>query len=194
MRVGLQRELDYKESWAPKNWCFWIVVLEKTLESPLDCKEIQSLHPKGNQNKYSLEGMMLKLKLQSFGHLMRRADSWKRPWCWERWRAGGEGDDRGWDGWMASLTQWTWVWGDSGKWWRTEKPGMLQSMRLQRVGHDLATQQQQQQIICLKWKHVHWFSGSSKFPDINSAHLCVHFLCKTPRTFSIGQAIPLSQL
>ena len=152
------------------------------------------INPKGNQNKYSLEGLMLKLKLQSFGHLMRRADSWKRPWCWERWRAGGEGDDRGWDGWMASPTQWTWVWGDSGKWWRTEKPGVLQSMRLQRVGHDLATQQQQQQIICLKWKHVHWFSGSSKFPDINSAHLCVHFLCKTPRTFSINQAIPLSQL
>ena len=66
-------ELDYKESWALKNWCFWTVVLEKTLESPLDYKEIQLVHPKGN--KYSLEGLMLKLKLQSFGHLMQRADS-----------------------------------------------------------------------------------------------------------------------
>ena len=58
----------------------------------------------------SLEGLMLKLKLQSFGHLMQRADSFEKTWCWERLRAGGEGDDRGWDGWMASLTQWTWVW------------------------------------------------------------------------------------
>ena len=64
-------ELDHKESWALKNWCFWTVVLEKTLESPLDCKEIQPVHPKGNSPKYSLEGLMLKLKLQYFGHLMQ---------------------------------------------------------------------------------------------------------------------------
>ena len=68
-------ELDYKESWASKNWCFWTVVLEKTLESPLDCKEIQPVNPKGNQPDCSLEGVMLKLKLQYFGHLMRRTDS-----------------------------------------------------------------------------------------------------------------------
>ena len=68
-------ELDYKESWAPKNWCFWTVVLEKTVESPLDCKEIQPVHSKGDQAWCSLEGMMLKLKLQYFGHLMWRADS-----------------------------------------------------------------------------------------------------------------------
>ena len=79
----------------------------------------------------SLEGQMLKLKLQYFGHLMQRADSLKRPWCWERLRAGGEGDDRGWDGWMASWTQWTWVWVSSGTWWWTGKPGMLQYMGLQ---------------------------------------------------------------
>ena len=66
-------ELDYKESWAPKNWCFWTVVLEKTLESPLDCKEIQPVHPKGNQS-----WLMLKLKLQYFGHPMRRADSFEK--------------------------------------------------------------------------------------------------------------------
>ena len=59
---------------------------------------------------------------------------WKRPWCWERLKAEGEGDDRGWDGWMASLTQWIWVWASSGNWWRTGKPGMLQSMGSQRVG------------------------------------------------------------
>ena len=69
---------------------------------------------------------------------------WKRPWCWERLRAGGEGDDRGWDGWMASLTQWTWVWANSGRWW-TGKLGMLQSMGLQRGRHNWATEKQQQQ-------------------------------------------------
>ena len=71
-------KLDYKESWAPKNWYFWAVVLEKTLESLLDCKEIQPVHPRGNQSWVSLEGLMLKLKLQSFGHLMRRADSFEK--------------------------------------------------------------------------------------------------------------------
>ena len=71
-------ELDYKESWALKNWCFWTVVLEKTLENPLDCKEIQPVHPKGDQSWCSLEGLMLKLKLQYFGHLMWRADSFEK--------------------------------------------------------------------------------------------------------------------
>ena len=64
----------------------------------------------------------------------------KRPWCWERLRAGVEGDDRGWDGWMASPTQWTWVWVNSGNWWWTGRPGMLQSMGSQRVRHDWATE------------------------------------------------------
>ena len=64
-------ESDYKENWAPKNWCFWTVVLEKALESPLDCKEIQPVHPKKISPEYSLEGLMLKLKLQYFGRLMR---------------------------------------------------------------------------------------------------------------------------
>ena len=68
-------ELDYKERWAPKNWCFWTVVLEKSLESPLDCKEIQPVHPKEISSEYSLEGLMLKLKLQYFGNLMQRTDS-----------------------------------------------------------------------------------------------------------------------
>ena len=65
---------------------------------------------------------------------------WKRPWCWERLRAGGEGDDRGWDGWMASLTQWTWVWVNSGSWWWTERPGGLPSMGSQRAGHDCVSE------------------------------------------------------
>ena len=84
---------------------------------------------------YSLEGQMLKLKLQYLGHLMQRADSLEKPWCWERLKAGGEGDDRGWDGWMASLTQRTWVWASSGRSSRTGKPGVLQSMGSRRAGH-----------------------------------------------------------
>ena len=88
----------------------------------------------------SLEGLMLKLKLQYLGHLMQRGDSLEKTWCWERLRAGGEGDDRGWDGWMASLTRLTWVWAGSRSWWWTGKPGMLQSMESQRVGNNWVTE------------------------------------------------------
>ena len=102
-------ELDLKESWLLKNWCFSTVVLEKTLESPTECKEIHQSILKEIRPEYSLEGLMLKLKLQYFGHLMWRTESFERPYCWERLKVGGEGDDRGWDGWMASLTRWTWV-------------------------------------------------------------------------------------
>ena len=107
-------ELGCEESWALKNWCFWTVVLENTLENPLDCKEIQPVNPKVNQSWIFIEGLMLKLKLQFFGHLMWRTDSFEKTRCWERLREGEGGDDRGWDGWMASPTQWTWVWVDSG--------------------------------------------------------------------------------
>ena len=89
--------------------------------------------------EYSLEELMLKLMLQYFGTWCEELTHLKRLWGWERLKAGGEGDDRGWDGWMASPTRWTWVWASSGSWWWTGRPGMLQSMRLQRVGHDLAT-------------------------------------------------------
>ena len=93
----------------------------------------------------SLEGLMLKLKLKLFAHLMRRVDSLEKTWCWKRLRA-GEGSDSGWNGWMASSTQWTWVWASSGKWWKTGKPGVLQLMGLQRVGHNWVTEQQQQTL------------------------------------------------
>ena len=90
-------ELDHKEGWAPKNCC-QTVVLEKTLESPLDCKKIKPVNYKGNQSEYTLERLMLKLKLQ---YLMQRAYSLEKPWCWERLKARGEGDDRGWAGWKS---------------------------------------------------------------------------------------------
>ena len=83
---------------------------------------------------------MLKLKLQYFGHLMRRGDSLEKTLMLGGIGAGGEGDDRGWDGWMASLTRWTWVWVNSGSWWWTGRPGMLRFMESQRVGHDWATE------------------------------------------------------
>ena len=89
--------------------------------------------------EYSLEELMLKLRLQYFGHLMLKLTHWKRPWCWERLKA-EKGDDRGWDGWMASPTRWTRVWASSRNWWWTRKPGVLQSIRSQRVGHDWATE------------------------------------------------------
>ena len=132
-------ELDYKESWMQKNWCFWTVVLEKTLESHLDCKEIQPVHRKISHG-CSLEGLMLKLKLQNFGHLMRRADSFEKTLILERLRAGRKRDDGGWAGWMASPTQWIWVWVDSRSWWWTGRLGMLWFMGSQRVGHDWVTE------------------------------------------------------
>ena len=83
---------------------------------------------------------MLKLKLQYLATSCKELTHWKRPWCWEGLGAGGEGDDRGWDGWMISLTQWMWVWVNSGSWWWTGRPGMLQFMGSQGVGHDWITE------------------------------------------------------
>ena len=88
----------------------------------------------------SLEGLMLKLKLQYFGHLMWRVDSLENTLMLEGIGAGGEGDDRGWDGWMASWTRWPWVWVNSGSWWWTGRPGVLRFMESQRVGYDWATE------------------------------------------------------
>ena len=94
-------ELNCKESWVPKNWCFWTVVLEKTLESPLDYKEIQPVYSKGDQSWVFMEGLVLKLKLQYFGHLMWRVDSLEKTLMLGGIGEGGEGNDRGWDGWVV---------------------------------------------------------------------------------------------
>ena len=134
---------SHKEDWVLENWCFWTVVLEKTLESPLDFKEIEPVNPKGNQPfQYSLEGLMLKLQLQYFGHLMWIAESLekilmldkiegKRTWEWQRMS------------WLASITYSMDM--NLSKLWetvKTGKPDRLQPMESQRVGHNLATEQQ----------------------------------------------------
>ena len=135
-------ELDYKESWALKNWCFWIVVLEKTLENPLDFKEIQPMYPKGNQS-WILIGR-IDAEVETPILWAPDAKNWftrKDPDAGKDWR--WEGANRKWRGWMASLTQWTWVWVSSGSWWWTGKPGVLQSMGSQRVSHDWVTELKQ---------------------------------------------------
>ena len=118
-------DLDHKEGWVLKNWCFWTVVLEKTLQSLLDSKEIKPVNLKEINPEYSLEGLRLKLKLQFWPPDVKSQLIWKRPWCWKRLKTGGKGDDRGWDGWMASTTQHSWIWANSRRRWRRGKPGVL---------------------------------------------------------------------
>ena len=133
-------ELDCKESWALNNCCFWTVVLKKTLESPLNCKEIQPVHPKGNQ---------------SWIFIGRTDTEAETPILWPpdvkngligktlklgKIEGGRRRFDRGWDGWMASPTQWTWIWESSGSWWWARRPCMLWFMESQRVGHDCMTE------------------------------------------------------
>ena len=132
--VGWQRRLSAKQLMLLN-----CVVLEKTFKSPLDCKEIKPVNPKRNQfwkfiGRTDTEGeapILWPPDAKSLTH-------WKRPWCWGRLKT-REGDDRGWDGWRALPSRWTWVWVNSGSWWWTGRPGMLQFMESQRVGHDWAT-------------------------------------------------------
>ena len=134
------------KSWTVKNaegqridafelWCW-----RRLLRVPWTARRSNQSIPKEISPGCSLEGMMLKLKLQYFGHLMQRVDSLENTQCWEELGAEGEGDERGWDGWVASLTRWTWVWVNSGRWLWTGRPGVLRFMGLQRVRHDWATE------------------------------------------------------
>ena len=151
-------ELDYKESWAPKNWCFWTVVLEKTLESPLDCKEIQPVHPKGDHSWIFIG--MTDAEAETPILWPPDAKNWfigKDPDAGKDWR--WEKGTRGWDGWMASLTQWVWVWANSGSWWWTGKPGVLQSTGSQRVGHNSVTE-------------LNWSERISKLCLCYNVHVC----------------------
>ena len=134
----MEWELDNKKSWAPKNWCLWTVLLEKTWESLGE----------QDQTSQSLRKSVLNVHWKDWGWswISNTLATWckelthfKRPWCWERLKVGGEGDDRGWDGWMASLTRWTWVWANFGS---GDEQGALVccSPWLQRVGHNWVTE------------------------------------------------------
>ena len=132
-------KLDYKESWAPKSWCFWTVLLERTLESPLDGKELQPVHPKGHQSWIFIgrtddEAETPILWPPDVKNLL----IWKDPHAGKDWRWEEKGTQRM-SGWMASLTRWTWVWVSLESWWWSGKPGVLQSMGSQGVGHDWVT-------------------------------------------------------
>ena len=157
-------ELDNEEGWALKNWCFWTVVSEKTLESPLNCKEIQLVHSEGSAlgflwkewcSSWNSSTLATSCKELTLATSCEKLTHWKRLWCWEGLGAGGRGDDRGWDGWMASLTRWTWIWANSGRWWWTGRPGVLQFTGSQRVGHDWATE-------------LNWI-------DVQAIFSCTHF-------------------
>ena len=132
MKAKLQR-IDAFELW------YW----RRLLRVPWTARRSNQSISREINPEYSLEGLMLKLKLQHFVNLMQIADSLKSLWCWERLRAEGEEGVRRWDGWMALPLKWTWTWANFGRWWGTGRPGVLQSMGSQRVRHDWATEQQQ---------------------------------------------------
>ena len=130
-------ESNHKEGWVLKNWCFWTVVLEKTLENSLDCKEIQPVHPKGNQSWIFIDRTDAEAKTSILWPLDAKSWLiWKDPDAGKDWGPEEKGttEDK-----MASPTGWTWVWVDSRSWWWTGRPGVLQFMGLQRVGHKWAT-------------------------------------------------------
>ena len=146
-------ELDYKESWALKNWCFWIVVLKKTVESPLDCQGTQPVHPKGHQSWVFIGRTDAEAETPILWP--PHVKSWligKVPDTGKNLGAGGEGDDREWDGWMASPTRWTWVWVNSGSWWWRGRPGVLQSWG----GKELDTTEK------LNWSVMNWIFQRKK--------------------------------
>ena len=162
------------ESWTTKKaehqrtdafalWCW-----RRLLRVPWTARSNQSMLKEINP-EYSLEELMLKLKLQYSGYLMRRTNSFEKTLMqfgsnaiWERLRARGQGGNRRWTGWMTSSIQWTWVWANSGRQWRTGKTGGLQSMGSQRVGHNWGTEQQQLSTRCSE-DQLRWQNGKSGF-------------------------------
>ena len=164
VRVGLWRRL------SAKDWCVWTVVLEKTLEGPLDCKEIQPVHSKGDQPWVFIGRNDTKAETPVLCPLMRRVDSLEKTLMLEGLGAGGEGDDRGWDGRMASPTWWTWVWVNSGSWWWTGRPGVLRFTGSQRVRYDWAnftfTFKEDLHIISVQFSSVQFSSVAQSCPTL----------------------------
>ena len=152
VRVGIHRKLSTEELMLLN------LILEKTFKSPLDCMEIQPVHPKGNQSWIFIKRTDAEAETPILW--LPDVKNWlpgKDPLCWERLKT-GEGDDWGWDAWMASPIQWTWVWASFGSWWWTGKPGVLQSMASQSVGHNWTTE--------LNWTDCQYYSECA-------AHCCL---------------------
>ena len=165
-------ELDCKESWALKNWCFWTVVLRRLLRVPGMARRSNQSILKEFSPGCSLEGLMLKLKLRYLATWCEELTRLKRPWCWQRLKVEGEGADRRWDGWMASPTWWTWVWVDSRSWSWTGRPGVLWFMGSQRVRHDWATE--------VKLKLKEFYSSSNHLAlviNFSEQQLHLHSCC-----------------
>ena len=162
------RELDHKKPECQRIDVFELWCWRRLLRVPWTARRSNPSILKEINPKYSLEGPML--KLQYFGHLIWRTDLLGKTWCWERLKA-GEGDDRGQASWMASPTQWMWVWASSGRWWRIGKPGVLQSMGSQRVGHDWVTEQQTYNYDKKHFHHLPKFSHASlqSIPSLHSS-------------------------
>ena len=168
------------ESWTIRIDAFELWCWRRLLRVPWTARRSNQSILKEINSEYWLEGLMLKLNSNTLVTWCQELTQWKRPWCWESLKAEGKGDDGGWDGWMASPTQWTWVWASSGSWWWTGKPGMLQSMWSQRVRRDWATELSYNQYgyhthLCRKT----FFQGLqviSQFPLVNSIILQVRKL------------------
>ena len=154
---------------SSSNGRFWIVAL-KTLQNSLHCKDSKSVNPKGNQTwiligRTDAEANTLTTWCEELTH-------WKRPWCWERFKVGGKGTVKGWDAWMASPTRWTWVWANSASCWWTGKPGVLQSMWLQRIRHNWATElnwTKSKLIVNVSWiDEENWYNLSFWYKDVGN--------------------------
>ena len=143
------KKVEHQRIYAFELWCW-----RRLLRVPWTARRSNQSILKEISPGISLEGMMLKLKLQHFGHLMWRVDSLEKTLMLGGIGARGEGDDRGWDGWMASLTRWMWVWVNSGSWWWTGRPGVLRFMGSQRVEHYWATE--------LNWPEFTWIQGYTR--------------------------------
>ena len=153
--VGPLKKAELQRIGAFELWCW-----RRLFRVPWTARRSNQFILKEISPEYSLEGLILKLNLQCFGHLMRRTDSLVKTLM-----LGKEGST-GWDGWIASATQWTWIWSNSGRSWRTGKPGVLQSTESPRVGHDWATEQQQQSFDgCLGCSFASCFSFKQQWKE-----------------------------
>ena len=163
------------------------MVLEKTLESPLDSKEVKPVNPKGNQLWIFTGRTMLKLKLQSFGHLIWRADSLEKTLMLGKIEGGRRGDDREWEGWMASPTQWTWVWANSRRWWRTGSLAWCSPWG-HRVRHEWVTEEQPPPL-----RQLHDWTGFNQRPSNSWFCFCPYPTPKSQKDYYAADLYPNSK-